>query len=78
MVAGPRNQFVIDKAGNKDSVLFRASADGLSIGSHTVPKKPSSASSLATPVSNSASNCDHRTPLERLLTRQESYEKDRC
>src|SRR6267154_1421121 len=39
MVAGPRNQFVIDKAGIQDSGLFRAAADGPFIGSHGVSRK---------------------------------------
>jgi hypothetical protein len=40
MVAGPRNHFTIDKAGNQDSGLFfGATAGGLSIASHTVPKE---------------------------------------
>jgi hypothetical protein len=43
----PRNHFVFHKAGNQDAGLFRAAAGGVSIGPHTVPRKPFSASTLS-------------------------------
>ena len=45
-IAAPRNHLVIHKAGILDSGLLLATGGGLLIGSHTVPRKPFSPSSL--------------------------------
>src|SRR5260370_30591000 len=54
----PRNHFVIQKAGIQDSGLFRATVGG------------SRFLSRVAPASNSASNSDHHSPLERLPVTQ--------
>jgi hypothetical protein len=47
MVAGARNHFVIGKAGNQDSGLFRQPLAGYSLGRTGVPRKLFSAFTLS-------------------------------